>query len=159
MISFALYERDHARRGTEMRRLTLACSAVLAASFGLAACATSPEPAERSPDALRELARYLDGKVAGQPQSCLPTFRSQDMVVIDERTILYREGANRVWRNEVNGPCNGLGRPGTAIVTRQFGSGSLCRGEIAQIVDTVSGFTVGSCSFGDFVPYTMPGRG
>jgi hypothetical protein len=76
------------------------------------------------------------------------------MVVVDERTILYRDGSNRVWRNDMNGPCSGLGRPGTAIVTRQFGGSGLCRGEIAQVVDTVGGFTVGSCSFGDFVPYT-----
>lgn len=141
-----------------MRRLTLACSAILLSSFGIAACATVEGEPVRSEAAQRELARYLDGKVAGQPQSCLPSFRSQDMVVIDERTILFRDGANRVWRNEVVGPCNSLGRPGTAIVTRQVASNSLCRGEIAQIIDTSGGFTVGSCSFGDFVPYVGPGR-
>ena len=137
-----------------MRRPTFVSLSVLTMAMSLAACATSPEPAERSPDAQRELARYLDGRVAGQPQSCLSTFRTQDMVVVDERTILYRDGSNRVWRNEMNGPCSGLGRPGTAIVTRQFGGSGPCRGEIAQIVDTSAGFTVGSCSFGDFVPYT-----
>ncbi len=137
-----------------MRRSVLASLTIVTAAVGLAACATAPQPADRSPEAQRELARYLSGRTAGQPQSCLPTFRSQDMVVVDERTILYRDGSNRVWRNEMNGPCSGLGRPGTAIVTRQFGGGGLCRGEIAQIVDTAAGFTVGSCSFGDFVPYT-----
>jgi hypothetical protein len=80
--------------------------------------------------------------------------RGQDMIVVDERTILYRDGANRVWRNEVAGPCSGLGRPGTALVTRQFGGSGPCRGEIVQIVDTASGFNTGSCAFGDFVPYT-----
>jgi hypothetical protein len=137
-----------------MRRLTLACLTILTSAAGLAACATAPETAERSPDAQRELTRYLAGRTAGQPQSCLPTFRSQEMVVVDERTILFRDGANRVWRTEMNGPCSGLGRPGNAIVTRQYGTGSLCRGEIAQIADTSNGFTVGSCSFGDFVPYS-----
>jgi hypothetical protein len=80
------------------------------------------------------------------------------MVTVDERTILFRDGSNKVWRNEVNGPCNGLGRPGTALLTRQFSSGSLCRGEIAQVIDTAGGFTVGSCSLGEFVPYTTAGR-
>lgn len=142
-----------------MRRHNLACSAILAATIGLAACATTAEDsAERSPEAQQLLARYLDGRTAGQPQSCLPSFRSHDMVVVDERTILFRDGANRVWRTEVQGPCNGLGRPGTALLTRQFGSGQLCRGEVAQILDTTGGFTIGSCSFGDFVPYTGPGR-
>ena len=141
-----------------MRRLTLTCSAIVAGAFALAACATTPESTERSPEAQKVLARYLDGRTPGQAQSCLPTFRTQDMIVVDERTILYRDGSNRVWRNEMRGPCNGLGRPGTAILTRQIAGTSLCRGEIAQIIDTAGGFTVGSCSFGDFVPYTGPGR-
>lgn len=141
-----------------MRRLTLACSLVLATSLGLAACATTPDDNQRSAEAQRELARWLDGKVPGQAQTCLPSFRTQDMVTMDERTILFRDGANRVWRNELNGPCSGLGRPGTALLTRQFGGTGLCRGEIAQVVDTSGGFVVGSCSLGDFVPYTGPGR-
>ncbi|GLR46561.1 hypothetical protein [Sphingomonas astaxanthinifaciens] len=140
-----------------MRSLTLASTLVLAASAALVACATPREAYVRSPDAEKELARWLDGRVAGKPQTCLPSFRSQDMIVIDERTILFRDGANRVWRNDVNGPCSGLGRPGYALLTKQFGTG-LCRGEIAQVVDTLNGFTVGTCSLGDFVPYTGPMR-
>ena len=38
------------------------------------------------------------------------------------------------------------------------GGTGLCRGEIAQVIDTSQGFTVGSCSIGDFVPYTGRGR-
>lgn len=141
-----------------MRRLTIASGAILSTALGLAACATTGEPQGRSPEAQRELARWLDGRVAGRPQTCLPTYRSGDMVVIDAQTILFRDGPNRVWRTDVNGSCNGLGRPGYALLTRQFGSGQLCRGEIAQVIDTTNGFTVGSCSFGDFVPYTGPRR-
>lgn len=141
-----------------MRRFTLTCTAILAGTLGLAACATAPEPRERSPEAQAHLAKLLDGKTAGTPQSCLSSFRTQDMTVIDERTIIYRDGSNRVWRNDMVGPCSGLGRPGTAIVTRQVSGGTICRGEIAQIIDTAGGFTTGSCAFGDFVPYTGPGR-
>jgi len=145
-----------------MRRLTLACSAILAASFGLAACATTAYSnaysEQRSAEAQRDLARYLDGRVPGKAQNCLPSFQSRDMVVIDSRTILFRDGANRVWRNELRSPCTGLGRPGTALVTKQFGTSSLCSGEIAQVLDTSANFIVGSCSLGDFVPYTGRGR-
>ena len=137
-----------------MRRLTIASLTILASAGVLASCATTGQPEQRSPEAQRELARLLDGKVAGKPQSCLPTYRSQDMVVIDENTLLFRDGANRVWRTELSGPCNGLGRPGTALLTKSFGGTGLCRGEIAQIVDTSQGFTVGSCGIGDFTPYT-----
>lgn len=140
-----------------MRRLTLASIAIIAAAGSLASCATTSQPQARSADAEKELARWLDGRVAGKPQTCLPTYRAADMVTIDENTLLFRDGANRVWRNELNGPCTGLGRPGYALLTRQFGSG-LCRGEIAQVIDTSNGFVVGGCSLGDFVPYEGRGR-
>jgi hypothetical protein len=43
-----------------------------------------------------------------------------------------------------------------ALVTKQFGNAELCRGDIARVVDTLNGFTVGSCVFGDFTPYVRP---
>jgi hypothetical protein len=141
-----------------MRRLTLASLTVLASAGVLASCATTDRLVQRSAKAAAELASYLDGRVPGQPQQCLPNYRSQDMVVIDENTLLFRDGSNRVWRTELRGPCNGLGRPGTALLTKQFGGSGLCSGEIAQVIDTSQGFAVGSCAIGDFVPYTGPGR-
>ena len=138
-----------------MRHLIL--SAIALAT--LSACTAGPDNFQRSPKAQQELDRYLQGKVAGAPMTCLPNYRANDMVVIDERTILFRDGANRVYRNDIVGGCTGLGRPGTALVTRQFGGTGLCRGEIAQIVDTSTGSFVGSCSLGDFVPFTGPRRG
>ena len=134
-----------------MRPLLIPVLAVAA----LSACAPqAAEQGQRSLKAQQELDRYLAGKVAGRPQACLPNYRTNDMVVVDENTILFREGTNRVWRNDPVGGCSGLGRPGTALVTRQFGGTGLCRGEIAQVVDTAAGFTVGSCALGDFVPFT-----
>jgi hypothetical protein len=140
-----------------MRRLTIASLTVLASAGLLASCATTDRPEVRSPKAQAELTRLLGTRVAGRPQQCLPNFRTQDMTVIDENTILYRDGANRVWRNDLRGPCNGLGRPGYALLTKQFGGSGMCSGEIAQVIDTQNGFTVGSCALGDFVPYTGPG--
>jgi hypothetical protein len=125
----------------------------------LAGCAASTvQQGQRSLRAQQTLDRYLTGKSAGAAQSCLPRYRSDDMVVVDDNTILFREGSGRVWRNDPVGGCSGLGRPGTALVTRSFGGTGLCRGEIATVVDTASGFTVGSCSLGDFVPFTGPSR-
>jgi len=125
----------------------------------LAGCAANdPYQGQRSPQAQQLLASYLNGKVVGGPSvTCLPPYRSNDMIVVDENTILFRDGPNRVYRTEMTGGCIGLGSPGKALVTRSFGSG-LCRGEIARVVDNVAGFTTGSCSFGDFVPYVTPGR-
>ena len=129
---------------------------LLTAALLVGACAANP--VQDQPRALRaqqELDTYLAGKVAGPAQNCLPTFRSRDMVVIDDNTVLFRDGA-RYWRTEMQGGCNGLGSKTYALVTRQFGSGDLCRGEIAQVRDLAAGFTVGSCTFGEFVPYSPP---
>jgi hypothetical protein len=77
------------------------------------------------------------------------------MVVIDEQTIAFRQGSSRVYVNHMQGGCTNLGGS-NALVTKTFGTAQLCRGDIAQVVDLQNHFTVGSCVFGDFVPYTKP---
>ncbi|MFC7536155.1 hypothetical protein ACFQPG_02085 [Sphingomonas sp. GCM10030256] len=125
----------------------------------LAGCATSTaNPPQRTAEAQQQLDRYLAGKVAGEPRSCLPLYTRNNMVVVDDNTILFRDGSNRVWRNDPPGGCSPLGRPGYTMVIRTVGGTGLCRGEIVQVVDLVSGFNGGSCSLGDFVPYTGPSR-
>jgi len=135
-----------------MRRISL-----LLIGGGLMACATTAavQPT-RSAKAQEQYDQLLAGKVAGKPVSCLPTFNQNDMVVIDEQTIAFRQGRGRVYVNHMQGSCNSLG--GTyALVTKQFGNAELCRGDIGQVVDLQNHFTVGSCVFGDFVPYSKPG--
>jgi hypothetical protein len=126
----------------------------------LAGCSVQPDSmAVRGPRAQQELDRYLVGKVAGAAVSCLPDYRTSDMTIVDEQTILFRDGANRVYRNDPPGGCSGAGRPGSTLVIRRFGGTGLCRGEIVQVADLLTGFGGGSCALGDFVPYTTPGRG
>lgn len=123
----------------------------------LAACST-PQPQPRSAKAEEHLQKMLAGKSAGEPVTCLRSSDARDMVIIDDHTILFREGRRRVWRNDVAGRCSGLGSGSYALVTRQFGGMGLCRGDIAHVMDTSSGMFVGSCSLGDFVPYTTASR-
>lgn len=120
----------------------------------LGGCTTAaPQPA-RTAKAEQQYQRLLSGKVAGRAQSCLPSYRSNDMVVIDEGTVLFREGSRRVWVNRLEGGCSNLGSGYYALVTRSFGGSGLCRGDIARVMDVSNGITVGSCVIGDFVPYT-----
>jgi hypothetical protein len=138
-----------------MRSLLLVAVAVLAG------CST---PAEQAQNQARyearseaKLQQYLAGKVQGKAQECLTSFRSQDMIRIDDDTVLFRDGGRRFYRNELNGSCNGLGNSHYAMVTRTVGgAGRLCRGDIARMVDVGSGTLVGSCVIGEFVPYTSP---
>lgn len=129
---------------------TVAMVTMLAA-IGLAGCETADVQPTRSAEMQRVLDKSLAGKVAGKPQSCLPTYRSNDMTVIDEQTLTFRDGRT-TWVNNMRGSCNQLGRASYALVSRQFGS-QVCQGDIATVADTSSGMTVGSCSYGEFVPY------
>ena len=70
--------------------------------------------------------------------TCLPSGRSDDMIIVDDNTVFYRAGSQLYRKDFQGGSCNGLGTGHYALVTRQF-SGSLCRGDIAQVVDTGSG--------------------
>jgi hypothetical protein len=136
-----------------MRTLVFA----LATAAFVAGCTTSP-PQPRSAASEQQLQRLLAGKAAGQPRTCLPSYRtSSDMVIIDDNTVLFRDGGRRVWRTEMRGHCSSLGSGFYTIVTRTFGGQGPCAGEIAQLVDLSSGMVAGSCVWGDFVPYTRTG--
>ena len=134
-----------------MRNLTIA----LVAS-ALAACTTAPEPMTRSAEAEAHLGKLLAGKTAGTPKTCLQGRQSNDMVVIDDNTVVFRDSPRRVYRNDFrDSSCSRLGSGHYALVTKTTSS-ALCSGDIAQVVDLSSGITLGSCVLGDFVPYEGP---
>ena len=131
---------------------------MLMATAVLASCTTGPtSPPMRTAQKQQEFQQLLEGKVAQAPISCLPHFRSGDMRVIDDETIAFRDGSKRTYVAHMAGGCNNLSSGHYALVTKQFGTADLCRGDIAQVVDTLNGFHVGSCVFSDFVPYVRPG--
>ena len=131
-----------------MRILWLSCVSAAV----LAGCATPP-PQGRSPAAERHLQQMLAGKTPGAARTCMPYRSSSDMVIIDNDTVLFRDGGRRVWRSEMRGPCTLLGSGAYTLVTRNFGATGPCRGDIAHLVDLSSGMNVGSCVWGDFVSY------
>lgn len=134
-------------------------SLLLIASAALVGCSTAPnQVAHHDARSEAKLQQHLAGKVAGKAQDCLPTFRTQDLIRVDDDTVLFRDGPNRLYRNEINGSCAGLGSQNYALVTKSFGgTGRLCRGDIARMIDTSTGVVVGGCALGEFVPYTRPG--
>lgn len=130
-----------------MRMIMLA-----AVTTSLVACATADsQPTQRSAANQATYDKLLAGRTAGRPEKCLPLRSSNDMVVIDDDTILYRYGRT-TYVNKPLGSCNLLARGSYALVTRSVGS-QLCRGDIGTVTDMTTGTTVGSCALGDFVPY------
>ena len=133
-----------------MRNLCL-----LAATAALAGCSTAPQPGPTA-RAEAEFQQLTAGRVAGAPVSCISSSRKQDMVVIDDRRVAFRDG-NRVFLNDFRGgQCSRLGSGFYTLVTRMSGSG-MCSGDLAEVVDLSSGMTMGTCVLGDFVPYTRAG--
>jgi hypothetical protein len=142
-----------------LKEVKMRLISILITGAVLASCSTAPPAPTRTAAKQQEFQQLLNGKVAAAPVSCLPHYRSGDMRVIDDNTIAFRDGSSRVYVARMQGGCANLGSGSYALVTRQYGSADLCRGDIAQVVDTLNGFTVGSCVFGDFVPYVRPRRG
>ena len=126
-----------------------------AAAAGLAACSTATEPPVRTAEDQARFLKLIEGRVAGAPISCLPSWNANDMRVIDDQTIVFGERSNRVYVANLQSPCDNVGQPGYALVTRSPGSG-MCSGDIATVVQTTSGITAGSCVIGTFTPYTRP---
>ncbi|HMJ92654.1 MAG TPA: hypothetical protein VK472_01000 [Allosphingosinicella sp.] len=65
--------------------------------------------------------------------------------------ILFSGHSGRLFVNRPAGGCTNMNF-GRTLVTRTS-SARLCRGDIATVVDPVSGFSYGGCGLGDFVPY------
>lgn len=97
------------------------------------------------------LDKALAGLRPGQPVSCIPAARHYDTIRAGD-TLLYRESGRRIYRTDTGGGCFGLSR-GDAIVTKSYTS-EFCRGDIVHTVDLTTHTPSGSCSFGDFIPYT-----
>jgi hypothetical protein len=136
-----------------MRRISL-----LLLSAAAASCTTAPPSPTRTAQSQAQLQQLIAGKAAEKPISCLPSYNANDMVVIDENTVAFKSGSSRVYVAHMNGPCTNLGGAGNyALLTRNTGGLGLCSGDIAHVVDTSAGMTVGSCSFGEFIPYVRPG--
>jgi hypothetical protein len=99
------------------------------------------------------LANTLSGNAPGSPVSCLPSTHSWTSENLGGGSIAYRSGS-RVYIGTFEGGCSRHGRMGYTMVTRARGMG-MCQGDIAHIVDTSTGMTVGSCVVGPFIPYDL----
>ena len=127
-----------------------------AGAAALTACVSQPQPVIVTPEKQARLNQLLEGKAPGTPVTCISRMQADDMTVISDATVLFRDGGRRVFRNDFNGGrCTGLGSGFYAMQTRSFGS-QLCRGDLVSVVDTRTGMMVGTCILGDFVPYTRP---
>lgn len=124
---------------------------LLAALFAMAGAA---DAARLSPD--EQLAKAIDGRVAGEPVKCIPLRSIRSTQVIDRTAIVYTGQGRTIY---VNRPASGLAflRDDKILVT-DTRSSELCNIDIVKLMDPGSKMISGSVGLGDFVPYTKPER-
>ena len=98
-----------------------------------------------------ELAKLLEGRVAGKPASCIAGMANQRMRTIDGTAYVYGSGRT-IWVQRTTDPKQIDDRD--ALVVVRFGGGQICRFDQTTTVDRVNGFFTGVVFFEDFVPYT-----
>lgn len=98
-----------------------------------------------------KIAKALKGLTPGKPQRCVRSDRVNETRGF-EGEILFVEGRNKVWRNKTRGSCSGL-KHDDIPVFKTFGR-QYCSGDLVHTRSRTGGMMTGSCSLGEFVPYT-----
>lgn len=120
---------------------------ILAAASALVTPAAIQAKPKLTPQ--QQLDKLLEGRVAGKPVSCLSTFDTRDMQVIDKTAIVYGTG-NVIYVNTTTHP-DSLDSD-DILVTKTFGS-ELCSVDTIQLHDRSGGFWRGFVGLDKFVPY------
>lgn len=130
-------------------------SAALALLPALALGACAAQGGGRAEErAAKEIARAIEGRVAGEPVDCVMASRLRGPQIVDSRTILYRESGRRLWRNDLPDNCPFL-RPDRILIVELHGS-NLCRNDLFSTLDRGSRIPAGKCRLGKFTPYDKP---
>ena len=124
-------------------------TAAAAAAFALTGTAVSAETVAERGEA--RLAEMLEGRVAGDPQSCISLYRSDRLEVVENVGLVYDAGET-IYVARAADP-NMLDRGDMPVIER-FGS-QLCKTDVMRTVDRYSGFTTGVLFIEDFVPFTQ----
>ena len=80
----------------------------------------------------KKLAKILEGRVAGEPRSCIYTRPSESMRIIDDTAIVYGRGKT-IYVNRTAHPEDLDDRD--IMVVRRFSGSQLCRQDIVTTID------------------------
>ena len=126
--------------------------ATILAGAALALTGTAAVSAETTAEkGEARLARMLEGRVAGDPVSCITPFRNDSLRIIDHVGIVYDAGKTIWVARPVNDPST-LDSDDILVIER-FGT-QICRQDVLKTVDRYVGNLTGLVFLGDFVPYT-----
>ena len=96
-----------------------------------------------------KLAEMIEGRTAGEPVSCITTFRSNGLRVIENVGLVYEAGDTVYVSRPINP--DSLGAFDVPVIERR--GGQLCSSDQIRTVDRSGGFVTGVVFLTDFVPY------
>lgn len=102
-----------------------------------------------------QLAKLLDGRVAGKPVNCITLRNVQSSQVIDKTAIVYGSGSTIYVQRPKSGASS---LDSNDILVTQLTTSQLCNIDIVQLRDRNGWFFRGSVSLDQFVPYTKPAK-
>lgn len=120
---------------------------ILAAASALVAPAAIQAKPKLTPQ--QQLDKLLEGRVAEKPVSCLSTFNTRDMQVIDKTAIVYGSG-NVIYVNKTTNPDS---LDSDAILVTKLHGSELCSVDTIELHDRSGGFWRGFVGLDKFVPY------
>ena len=144
-----------------MRSLVAAAISVLSTAAALSGCAAPSagpiDPVVLAPAEQTRFAQIIEGRVAGQPVSCISRIDQKIRRTVGDQLLVYGRSSNAatLYVNDMQGGCRNVDK-GALVMRRP--QAPLCSGEIAEVVEPTSGTYISNCAFGDFVPYTKLNR-
>lgn len=100
------------------------------------------------------VAQALAGRVAGPIKTCVTSYPSENLHVLDPQTVAYGYGRT-IYVNRLRDACPALSQFNTIIVEGSTG-GQYCRGDRVRGLEPGAIIPGPSCNLGDWVPYRMP---
>ena len=103
----------------------------------------------------QQLAKLLDGRVAGEPVNCITMPNIQSSTVIDKTAIVYGSGSTLYVQRPKTGADS---LDSNDILVTQLTSSQLCSIDTVQLRDRNGYFWRGFVGLDKFVPYTKPAK-
>jgi hypothetical protein len=98
----------------------------------------------------QELAKMLEGRVAGKPVSCVPLNQTRSTTIISKTAIVYDMGSTIY----VNRPAFPQSLDSDDVMVTKTSGSQLCRLDLVELRARSGMFWRGSVGLEDFVPYT-----
>lgn len=98
----------------------------------------------------KRLTKMLEGRVAGEPVSCIRTVGSRSIAQIDDTALVYKRG-DTIWVNYTKTP-DAIDDM-DYLVIRKFSTMQLCKTDQIETYNRGGDFFSGVIFLDDFVPY------